>query len=287
MVQNATSLLCAEDGCIGNLNISGRLVTLEPVGEALVVGDLHGDLTSLITILRNSSFIQKLSANKDAIVVFLGDYGDRGGNSAEVYYIILKLKLAFPKQIVLLRGNHEGPVDLMASPHDLPLQFQDRFEGQGNEAYQNLQKLFTCLYTAVLVPKRYLMVHGGLSPNLSSASDLANAHLTHPKLRLLEDLLWSDPSDIVENISPSPRGAGSLFSKRVTEKALGKLGVHILVRGHEPSGNGFKVNHDGKVLTLFSRTGAPYFNRYGAYLNISLSQQAKNVKQLLPYVIKF
>jgi len=40
-VESASDLFREESGRIGNLTISGRLVKLEPVGEALVVGDLH------------------------------------------------------------------------------------------------------------------------------------------------------------------------------------------------------------------------------------------------------
>ena len=50
-----------------------------------------------------------MEKTKEATLIFLGDYGDRGDKSAEIYYIILKLKLAFPEQVVLLRGNHEAP----------------------------------------------------------------------------------------------------------------------------------------------------------------------------------
>ena len=58
-------------------------------------------------------------------------------------------------------------------------------------------------------------------------------------------------------------------------------------RGHEPVGEGFKINHDGKVLTLFSRKGPPYFNKHAAYLDFPLSKVFDNADQLLPYVHKF
>jgi protein phosphatase len=286
-VEKVIDLMRGESGKHGNLTVSDRLVTLEPAGEGLVIGDLHGDLDSLINILQTSGFTQKLASRKDATLIFLGDYGDRGPYSAEVYYTILKLKLAFPEQLVLLRGNHEGPDDLTASPHDLPMQFQARFKENGSEAYSKVRELFPYLYNAVLVEERCLMVHGGLSPNINSIQDLARAHLTHPERDFLEDLLWSDPNDMVKRVLNSPRGAGKLFGKSVTEKVLNKPGVKVLIRGHEQCENGFRLNHDDKVLTLFSRKGAPYFNAHCAYLQLPLSEKFQNARQLLPWIHKF
>jgi diadenosine tetraphosphatase ApaH/serine/threonine PP2A family protein phosphatase len=287
IVENVIGLLRGESGRIGNLTVSERLVKLEPLGEALVIGDLHGDLESLISILQSSGFKQKMTASKDVTLIFLGDYGDRGAHSAEVYYTVLKLKLAFPEQVILLRGNHEGPEDLMASTHDLPMQFQFRFKENWTAAYSKIRELFAYLYNAVLVEERYLMVHGGLSPNINSIQDLAHANMTHPEKEFLEDLLWSDPNDMVKEVLHSPRGAGKLFGKSVTEKVLRKLNANILIRGHEPCEEGFKLNHDGKVLTLFSRKGAPYFNAYGAYLRLPLSKKIENATQLIPWIHKF
>jgi diadenosine tetraphosphatase ApaH/serine/threonine PP2A family protein phosphatase len=287
LLAETIDLLRGESGRIGNQTVTGGLVKLEASGEALVVGDLHGDMESLITILKSSGFTERMAARKDATLIFLGDYGDRGAHSTEVYYTILKLKLAFPEQVILLRGNHEGPEDLMASPHDLPLQFQARFKENWRTVYTKTRELFACLYNAVLVEERYLMVHGGLSPNIESIQDLANANATHPENDVLEDLLWSDPNDTVRNVLYSPRGAGKLFGKSVTEKVLQKIGVKILIRGHEPCEEGFKLNHDGKVLTLFSRKGAPYFNAHGAYLQLSLSGKLESAEQLVPWINKF
>jgi hypothetical protein len=286
-VENAIDLLREESGRIGNLTILDRLVKLEPLGEAVVVGDLHGDFESLIHTIKSSSFLQRMARSKDSTLVFLGDYGDRGAFSAEVYYTVLRLKLAFPEQVILMRGNHEGPEDLMASPHDLPMQFQHRFNKKWAVAYTKTRELWAHLYNAVLVEERYLMVHGGLPSNISSIQNLARAHITHPEKEFLEDLLWSDPSDTVQDVYPSPRGAGKLFGKKVTENALKKVNAKILIRGHGPCEEGFKINHDGKVLTLFSRRGAPYFNKHGAYLDLPLSEKFESAKQLLPWIHKF
>jgi len=286
-VEQVTRLLEKEDGRVGNFRVKGRLVEIEPRGEALVVGDLHGDLESLIEILQQSNVLERMDKSSESILVFLGDYGDRGACPAETYYAVLKLKLLHPQQVILMRGNHEGPEDLMPSPHDLPSQFKARFGEKWTEAYAETRGLFEHLYTALLVPKRYLMVHGGLPKGLNTIEDLAYAHILHPKRPLLEEILWSDPDEAVEEASVSPRGAGRLFGKNITERILAKLNVKILIRGHEPCDDGFKINHGGKVLTLFSRKGPPYFNACGAYLDVRLIKEFEDAEELVPYIHRF
>jgi protein phosphatase len=165
-----------------------RLVKIEAFGEALVIGDLHGDLQSLTVILQSSQFIEKMRKTKDVTLVFLGDYGDRGEKSPETYYMILRLKLAFPRQVVLLRGNHEAPEDLLGVPHDLPVQFQNRFGQESKRAYERIRALHDCLYNAVYVEDRYLMLHGGLSPNITNLQDIAQAKENNNE-ELLENIL--------------------------------------------------------------------------------------------------
>ncbi len=286
ILDKAMFLLQNEKGQIGNLTIINRLVKLEPLGEALVIGDLHGDFESLLIILRESQFVEKMEKNQEATLIFLGDYGDRGPNSAEIYYAVLKLKLAFPMQVVLLRGNHEAPIDLLGEPHDLPIQFQERFGEKWKMAYIKTRALFADLYNAVWVEGRYLMVHGGLSPQIRSLQDIAQAKENHSR-DVLEDLLWSDPDENVEDIASSPRGAGHLFGEKVTKQVLANINAKILIRGHESSDLGYKINHDGGVLTLFSRKGSPYFNRHGAYLELQLPEKIENANQLTQRIHQF
>lgn len=287
LTEEVTSLLSKETGKIGRMHIMGKLVTIEPKGDATFIGDIHGDLESLVHILSDSDFLEQYGRGKDMTLVFLGDYGDRGFNSAEVYHIVLRLKQLFPDRVILMRGNHEGPDDLLAHPHDLPLQFRQRFGAKGEDAYLSIRKLFDQLYSAVLVEERFVMIHGGFPSNAHSVDDLAFAHKTHPKTDFLEEMLWNDPDDTINGTLPSPRGAGKLFGNDVTEAFLNMLKVKVLMRGHESCYEGFRLNHDGKVLTLFSRKGEPYSNVHGAYLRVNLSLKPKNVEQLLPWVRQF
>lgn len=287
LVRRVSRQLVTEDGMVGNLKITGRLVEVPPVGEAIIVGDLHGDLKSLVHILDESKFLGKAKSGSDVLLVFLGDYGDRGAYSPEVYYVVLKLKEMFPERVILMRGNHEGPPDLLASPHDLPIQMKNKFREKGSEAYLKLRELYNHLYTGVIIKDRIVLLHGGAPSQATSINDIAYAHKKHPRERHLEEILWNDPWKGIKGTIASPRGAGRLFGEDVTNKLLTMLNVKALIRGHQSCPDGYKSIHGGRVLTLFSRKGAPYNNRYGAYLRLDISQKMKTPNQLLQGIHKF
>ncbi len=287
VIRDAIQLLSREDGQVGSLRITGRLVSVPPEGEIIIVGDIHGDLESLAYVLKNSGFMEKRRRGEDSLLVFLGDYGDRGFHSSEVYYLVLKLKEMFPQKVVLMRGNHEGPSDLLAYPHDLPTQLNKKFGEAGVDVYAELRRLFDQLYNAVFIEDRYVLLHGGAPSKASTIEDLACAHKKHPRETHLEEILWSDPNDVIKGTYPSPRGAGRLFGENVTKRLLKMLNVKVLIRGHEPSNEGFKMNHSGKVLTLFSRKGPPYYNEHGAYLKLSALEKQEDTRQLQQYICKF
>jgi len=287
LVRKVSRRLATENGRVGTLKITGRLVEVPPVGEAIIVGDLHGDLKSLVHILDDSNFLGKMKNRDNILLIFLGDYGDRGSHSPEVYYVVLKLKEMFPERIILMRGNHEGPPDLLASPHDLPIQMKNKFREKGSEAYLKLRELFNHLYTGVIIKDRIVLLHGGAPSQATSINDIAYAHETHPRERHLEEILWNDPWKGIKGTIASPRGAGRLFGEDITNKLLTMLNVKALIRGHQSCPDGYKSIHGGRVLTLFSRKGPPYNNTFGAYLHLNILQKVETPKQLLQGIHKF
>jgi protein phosphatase len=280
LTSSVDELLGREKGRIGRLNITGRLIATQPIGEATVIGDIHGDVETLAEILHHSGFLKKTQRDEKPLLVFMGDYGDRGIYSPEVYYIVLKLKETHPEQVVLMRGNHEGPDDLMPSPHDLPSHLQRKFGEDWSQAYGKLRQLFANLYNALLITDTCVLLHAGVPSQAKSIDDLAWADKKHPNEPHLEEILWSDPEEGIEGTYPSPRGAGRLFGKDITDRFLQMLNVKLLIRGHEPSENGYRINHKGEILTLFSRKGDPYSNKQAAYLQLGLARAVENAYEL-------
>ncbi len=275
---------CSKDGL---LKVEGGLVRLPSRGELLVVGDIHGDLESLLFILKDSRFLEKAEAGEKVTLTFLGDYGDRGSSSPEVYYVVCRLKVDFPGRVVLLRGNHEPPGDLTPVPYDLPYQLHSKYEKAWEEAYGRILELHEALPQAALAEGKYLLLHGGVPSRLKSLEDIAYAHEKHPAESFLEEILWSDPDERLTGVAPSPRGAGLLFGPDVTGRVLETVGARTLIRGHEPVDSGVHAGQGGLTLTLFSRKGPPYFNSHAAYLKIALEEPAKNAYQLARQTVKF
>lgn len=95
-------------------------VPFEPFAQKLVVpagslvllqGDLHGDIHSLLSVLtrwQERGWLEGFQLKSPEVqIVFLGDYTDRGRYGIEVIYTLLRLKLANPERVHLVRGNHE------------------------------------------------------------------------------------------------------------------------------------------------------------------------------------
>ncbi|MEM0105662.1 MAG: metallophosphoesterase family protein [Zestosphaera sp.] len=257
--------------------LGGPIVTKESGKTFFIVGDTHGDLETLGKIL--SKLNVNLLKEGSVEVVFLGDYVDRGSEQLECLLFALVLKKEFPERVTLLRGNHEPPPHLLPIPHDFP-QVLKRLYGytKGVEIYQKFLELFECMPLVLHARNTFIALHGGLpTQNYNSEVSLNEYFLgsgKHEQGKLVEEILWNDPVDLNIERSPSPRGAGYLFGMPVTQWFMKRFKIRLIVRGHEPSYEGFKLNHRGRVVTLFSRVGEPYYNRYASFMSLDTSTTA-------------
>ena len=76
-----------------------------------VFGDFHGNFLDFSFIYENLLEEEVINDNfeltKNSILIFLGDYTDRGPNSLELLTTLMILKIKNPYNVFLLRGNHE------------------------------------------------------------------------------------------------------------------------------------------------------------------------------------
>lgn len=90
--------------------IANQPMVLTVKAPLKIFGDIHGQFTDLMTFFALYGCPHENGEPKDIEhydYVFLGDFVDRGNHSLETICLLLALKVVYPKQIHLIRGNHE------------------------------------------------------------------------------------------------------------------------------------------------------------------------------------
>jgi serine/threonine-protein phosphatase 2B catalytic subunit len=113
------------------------LLVNEPV---VVVGDIHGQYYDLVHLIEKAGDPSVLN------YVFLGDYVDRGIYSLECLLLLLAMKLQYPSQIHLLRGNHESRT--MTEYFTFREEVLEKYD---TEVYDNILQLFNTMPLVAIV----------------------------------------------------------------------------------------------------------------------------------------
>jgi protein phosphatase len=252
--------------------IHGHYASFQIPRNLVVVGDIHGDFITLQKIMERIDFINFLK-NESNLLIFLGDYIDRGDYSIEVLLFLCKLKSFYPKNVLLLRGNHETYDRYPFSSYDFYATLANRFGKQVDMLYNStVLPFFESLFLFSEIKEFSLLTHGGL-PVIGNSQFFKNYkfHLSVllENKTLLEEVLWNDPRDLPQNKSwnYSNRGLGKYFGIDITNLWLSNTGCKFLIRGHEPC-SGYKLTHENKSITIFS-SKIPYPKFDSSFLKIS------------------
>ena len=71
------------------------------------IGDIHGSLRKLQSLMQRC---ERYAEGRPMAFIFLGDYIDRGPESAGVVGYLLDLQSRMPERVIALKGNHEAMV---------------------------------------------------------------------------------------------------------------------------------------------------------------------------------
>ncbi|NPA86153.1 MAG: serine/threonine protein phosphatase [bacterium] len=197
-------------------------------GSFAVIGDLHGDYLSLKQIL------EWLEHERPGAAIFLGDYIDRGGASLLVINELFNRLVNEKMNYVLLRGNHEYIYRLPVWPHTLPLELQARLGEGWKTVYGLLLACFAELPLACML-ESCLCLHGGFPVIDSRAATLAELRtgcLTEQE-NVVVQVLYNDFSEMLENIAPSPRGAGYVVGWQPVRQFFRENKISVIFRGHQ------------------------------------------------------
>ncbi len=270
--------------------------------EYFFVGDLHSDTISLQQMLYVSDFFESIIHGGNRRFIFLGDYVDRGKAHIKMIEYLLLLKYIFPENIYLLRGNHDGgsiEADHMklcvgrekGSIDDIYFvlytsNLASRNATFSDEVVKRYLDFFNSLCTLALLKYKgltILAVHGGIPrpgedsgdyyDYLHSFSDLTNETIVdHNQRSIRHNMFWSDPDEaIAGEVANSARFK---FFRNHFDSFTDKLGIDLLLRGHEAEQNGYKEYFDRRLITLFS--SGMILNEHNENINTETAYQ--NVK---------
>lgn len=235
------------------------LVELSP--PVKIVGDVHGQYSDLIRLFEMCGFPP--AAN----YLFLGDYVDRGKQSLETILLLLCYKIKYPENFFLLRGNHE------CANVTRVYGFYDECKRRCNiKIWKTFIDVFNCLPIAAIVASKIFCVHGGLSPSLHSMDEIKRIQRPTdvPDYGLLNDLLWSDPSDTAVDWEDNERGVSYCFGKSIINDFLVRYDMDLICRAHMVVEDGYEFWNDRTLVTVFSAPNyCGEFDNYGACMSVS------------------
>ncbi|CAI4056430.1 hypothetical protein N7582_000614 [Saccharomyces uvarum] len=235
------------------------LLELSP--SVKIVGDVHGQYADLLRLFTKCGFPPM------ANYLFLGDYVDRGKQSLETILLLLCYKIKYPENFFLLRGNHE------CANVTRVYGFYDECKRRCNiRIWKTFIDTFNTLPLAAIVTGKIFCVHGGLSPVLNSMDEIR--HVSRPTdvpdFGLINDLLWSDPTDSPNEWEDNERGVSFCYNKVAINKFLNKFGFDLVCRAHMVVEDGYEFFNDRSLVTVFSAPNyCGEFDNWGAVMTVS------------------
>ncbi|CAG8756574.1 45183_t:CDS:2 [Gigaspora margarita] len=235
------------------------LIELSP--PVKIVGDVHGQYTDLLRLFEMCGYPPM------ANYLFLGDYVDRGKQSLETILLLLCYKIKFPENFFLLRGNHE------CANVTRVYGFYDECKRRSNvKTWKTFVDVFNCIPIAAIVANKIFCVHGGLSPSLNSMNEIRGIQRPTdvPDNGLLNDLLWSDPSENVAEWEDNERGVSFCFGKSIIREFLERYDFDLICRAHMVVEDGYEFFNDRTLVTVFSAPNyCGEFDNYGAVMSVN------------------
>ncbi|KAG8364769.1 hypothetical protein BUALT_Bualt18G0033200 [Buddleja alternifolia] len=242
-----------------------------PIGKHFTVcGDVHGQFYDLMNIFELNGL-----PSEDNPYLFNGDFVDRGSFSLEVILTLFAFKCMSPSAIYLSRGNHES------KSMNKIYGFEGEVRSKLSDTFVELfAEVFCCLPLAHVINEKVLVVHGGLfSVDGVKLSDIRSIDrfCEPPEEGLMCELLWSDPQPQLGR-GPSKRGVGLSFGADVTKRFLQDNNLDLVVRSHEVKDEGYEIEHDGKLITVFSAPNyCDQMGNKGAFIRFEAPELKPNI----------
>jgi len=174
---------------------------------------------------------------------------DRGKQSLETICLLLALKVKYPENFFLLRGNHE------CSSINRLYGFYDECKRRYNfKVWKMFGDCFNCLPVCAIIDDKIICMHGGLSPDLTNLEQITRVMRPTevPDEGLLCDLLWSDPDKDIKGWAENERGVSYVFGQEIISTFLKKHELDLICRAHQVVEDGYEFFAKRQLVTVFS-----------------------------------
>ncbi|MCX8059255.1 MAG: serine/threonine protein phosphatase [Spirochaetes bacterium] len=251
-----------------NLFVNVDSNQLNKIDNIIFIGDIHGDLFSLLKIILKY-------LNNSNLLVFLGDYVDRGKYSAEVIILIVLLKILYPENIILLAGNHEIYHIISFWPSDF---WFSEFAYKYNEYITNF-------FDSLSICGRYekiLFLHGipyffkdlnDFEENINKCNKISD--IFYKNKNIIKYILWGDikPKELKNFI----KRADFFYEEEEYIKIKSQLNFDYLIRGHQPDVKGFTFNKS--CITLITSEFYNFSGLLKGNLILNLNKNKKIIEE--------
>lgn len=261
--------------------LSAQPVVAEVETPCKVFGDIHGQFRDVLLLFNAFGFP---GDEKGPIFIFNGDFVDRGTHQLEVIGMLMALKIVFPTQVYLIRGNHEDK--MMNERYGFKDECMTKLGRSGPKAYESMHKVFDELPLAAVISEQVLVVHGGIGDRKWNLDELraVKKPVTGDKIManpMIFNVLWSDPieendaggQDDAFGVHASPRvGVNSVnFGWNVTKTFCARNGLSLVIRSHQSKQDslGLDVMHDRMLMRVFSARDYEGHDNDAAILKVS------------------
>lgn len=249
-------------------NYDGDLIELPKKGKALIITDLHGNLSDFNKLM---DIWENFDGEIDNHLVITGDFihamGRADDNSVELMEEV-KYRFDNDKNFHVLLGNHEWSViskmTIYKSGADLNFNFEEllkeRFSSRWEQKLNEYIEFFKKLPLAVKTKNKVFISHAGPPKNLKNIEKIINISKNgFVNNSLLFELLWNRSGD---------------YDKKDLETFLKTVGCNAMIVGHTPV-KGVKIVYKNQLIVSSSFSAGKK-----AYVELNLEKEIKNAKDI-------
>jgi serine/threonine-protein phosphatase PP1 catalytic subunit len=250
---------------------NGKLVELPRKGIALIVTDIHGNITDFKKFM---DIWSSFDDDDDNHLILTGDFihamGLDNDQSVEILEYV-KFRYENSNNFHVLLGNHEWATMSnkvlykagINQTHNFDELLKEKFQDDCKKKREEYIEFFKELPIAVRTDNRIFISHAGPPHDIHSLDEIANIKnegYNNPKLI---EFLWSRKDD---------------FTKNVLETFLDTVNCKFMVVGHTPV-DGIKLIYKKQLIVSSS-----YGKGKKAYVELDLEKEINKSKDLLKMV---